>query len=159
MKFIDHPDNTKVTEKEIQYLYQTHPYLIEKKFLNQKVIPQYQLPSGYADIVVLLEDEAVVIELKVDSLEISHLLQLVGYLEDLKVILNKDKKVRGILIGKKPKCDLNASIKCLSFKIKVMILNKNLPIKIKICENCRLANDFNNTTCVYCSGNHFIKNS
>ena len=45
------------TEKQIQILYQTHPYLIESEFLNKKVIPQYHLLSGFADIAIFMEDE------------------------------------------------------------------------------------------------------
>ena len=98
-------DKDSISEKEIQILYQTHPYLIEKKFLDQKTVPQYTFPSGFADIVVFLENEIVVIELKVDPLENSHLLQLSGYLEDAKREF-KNAKLRGILIGKAPKNNL-----------------------------------------------------
>lgn len=148
-------DEDPISEKEIQILYQTHPYLIEKKFLNQKTVPQYTFPSGFADIVVFLENEIVVIELKVDPLENSHLLQLSGYLEDAKREF-KNVKLRGILIGKSPKNDLNKALNTLHFKIKIMILNRDIYTKIKICDNCRLANDINNIKCVFCSSNSFL---
>lgn len=148
-------DEGPISEKEIQILYQTHPYLIEKKFLNQKTVPQYTFPSGFADIVVFLENEIVVIELKVDPLENSHLLQLSGYLEDAKRVF-KNMKLRGILIGKVPTNDLSKSLRILPFKIKMMILKRDIPTKIKICDNCRLANGNNDSKCRFCSDNIFM---
>jgi len=50
------------------------------------------LPSDFADIVIFLENEIVAIELKIDPLEISHLLQLYGYLENLKKEIRKNIK-------------------------------------------------------------------
>jgi len=148
-------DEDPISEKEIQILYQTYPYLIEKKFLNQKTIPQYTFPSGFADIVVFLENEVVVIELKIDHLENSHLLQLSGYLEDAKREF-KNLKLRGILIGKAPKIDLFKSLRFLPFNIKMMILKRDIPIKIKICDNCRLANDKNDSKCSFCYNSVFL---
>jgi len=148
-------DEAPISEKEIQILYQTHPYLIEKEFLNQKTVPQYTFPSGFADIVVFLEKEIVVIELKVDPLDNSHLLQLNGYLEDAKKEF-KNVKLRGILIGKDPKNDLFKTLGILPFKIKLVILKRDISTKIKICENCRLANDINDSICRFCSNNIFL---
>lgn len=154
MFFLD--EESKLSEKEIQILYQTHPYLIERKFLNQKIVPQYTLPSGFADIVVFLENEIVIIELKVESLAFSHLLQLYGYLEDIKNKIKNKKKIRGILIGKKPKRDLNNAICNLNYEIKIKLLERDVCTKVKICEKCRLANDFKNSRCLYCSNNSFL---
>ena len=148
-------DEDIISEKEIQILYQTHPYLIEKKFLNQKTVPQYTFPSGFADIMVFLENEIVVIELKVDPLENSHLLQLSGYLEDAKREF-KNVKLRGILIGKTPKSDLKNALNILPFKVKIMILKRDISTKIKICDNCRLANDKNDSKCSFCSNSVFL---
>ncbi|HEA70570.1 hypothetical protein LCGC14_0901230 [marine sediment metagenome] len=151
-----HEEENKITEKEIQILYQTHPYLIEKEFLGQQIIPQYSLISGFADIVVILENEVVIIELKVEYLNFSHLLQLNGYLEDMKKIISNETNIRGILIGKPPKDDLNNAISNLKFTIKLMILNRDVCISIKICNKCRLANDANNSVCEYCSCSSFL---
>lgn len=149
-------EDPKLSEKEIQILYQTHPYLIESKFLNQKIIPQYSLPSGFADIVVFLENEIVVTELKIENLNYNHLLQLKDYLEDVQSKFKDTKIVRGILIGKTPDKDLDSVIENISFNIKIMILNRDIPIDIKICNICRLANDLKNEKCVYCNNNSFL---
>ncbi|MHA1338794.1 MAG: hypothetical protein ACTSRZ_02045 [Promethearchaeota archaeon] len=145
--------NNKVSESEIQILYQNYPYLIEEQFFQQKVVPQYRLPSGIADLVVIMKNEIVVVELKVVPLENVHLLQLLGYLNDISIKF-KDKeeikKIRGILIGYMPKCDLEESIKVLNYEIKIMILDRDVPIKIKICAKCRRAIDFNLQKCSHC---------
>ncbi len=154
MFFLD--EENSVTEKEIQTLYQTHPYLIEKQFLNQKSIPQYRLPSGFADLIVFLKNEIVVIELKIEPLEINHLLQLNGYLEDIGQEFGDNKRIRGILIGKECISDLNNALKTIQFEIKILIIEKNICTKIKICENCRLANDIKNSECFNCSNNSFF---
>jgi len=152
--FLD--DENSISEKEIQILYQTHPYLIEKQFLNQKTKPQYRLPSGFADLIVFLKNEIVVIELKIEPLEINHLLQLNGYLEDIRQEFGDIKKIRGILIGKECKSDLNNALKTIQFKIKILILEKDICTKIKICDNCRLANEIKNSECFNCYKSSFF---
>ena len=154
MFFLD--EENKITEKQLQILYQTHPYLIEKKFLNQEIISQYPLASGLADIVIFLENEVVVIELKVEPLDVGHLLQLRGYLEDIKNEIKNKKKLRGILIGKTPKYDLINAIYNLNFEVKIMLLERDVCTKVKICEKCRLANDFKSSICLYCTNNSFL---
>jgi len=74
----------KISEKEIQSLLETHPYLIEPQFLNKPVESQKALKSGFADLVVYLENETVIIELKVVPLDNKAVLQLNGYLEDMR---------------------------------------------------------------------------
>ncbi|MHA1249051.1 MAG: endonuclease NucS domain-containing protein [Candidatus Helarchaeota archaeon] len=149
-------DDDNISEAEIQVLFQTHPYLIEKNFLNKKIQSQYPLDSGFADIVIFLENEIVVIELKVVPLQIEHYLQLKGYLEDFNKMYNNSIKVRGILIGKRPKEDLKINFENEKFEIKILILNKDIPTQIKICENCRLANDISNTQCFNCFSEIFL---
>jgi len=154
MFFFD--EEPKISEKEIQILYQTHPYLIERGFLNQKIVPQYSLPSGFADIVVFLENEIVIIELKVGILENEHLLQLYGYLEDVMQKFKNIEKIRGILIGQKPVKDLYMMVDNFSFGIKILVLNTDITTKVKICNKCRLANDLKNMNCVFCHSDIFL---
>lgn len=149
-------DENSISEKEIQILYQTHPYLIEKQFLNQKTKPQYRLPSGFADLIVFLKNEIVVIELKIEPLEIKHLLQLNGYLEDIGQEFEEYKKIRGILIGKESRSGLNNALRTIPFEIKLLILEKDIGTKIKICDNCRLANDIKNSICFNCNKDSFF---
>ena len=98
----------------------------------------------------------VIIELKVEHLKYTHLLQLNGYLEDMKNEIKNEKDLRGILIGKSPKDDLNNAISNLKFEIKYLILDRDVCINIKICSKCRLANNINNSVCEYCSDSSFL---
>ena len=154
MYFIDKENS--LTEKQIQILYQTHPYLIDRRFLNKNVNPQYPLPSGFADIVIILEEEIVVIELKVEPLQFTHYLQLKGYIEDLSNIYKDKTKYLGILIGKEPKDDFSTISKREDFDLKLLILNVDICTRIKICDNCRLANDISNLKCFNCSHEVFL---
>lgn len=79
-----------------------------------------------------------------------------GYIEDMNDIYKDTKKYRGILIGKPPKDDFNIISKREDFEFKIMILNEDISTKIKICDNCRLANDINNIKCIFCSRNSFL---
>jgi len=124
--------------------------------LNKSVTPQYPLPSGYADIVIILEDEIVVIELKVEPLQFTHYLQLKGYIEDLYNIFKDTKKYLGILIGKQPKDNFDTISKREEFDFKVLILNEDICTRIKICDDCRLANDISNIKCFNCSHDVFF---
>ncbi|MHA1694485.1 MAG: endonuclease NucS domain-containing protein [Promethearchaeota archaeon] len=154
MFFFD--EEERVSESEIQILYQNHPYLIEEQFFQQKVIPQYPLPSGFADLVVFLDDEIVVIELKVVPLDETHILQLNGYMEDINKKFKDIKKIRGILVGYPPAHELENAIIALKFEIKVMILERDLPIEIKICSQCRRLVDYKLDSCPYCLSFEFL---
>jgi hypothetical protein len=143
--------NASLSEKEIQVLYQNHPYLIEKRFFGQKVIAQYHLPSGFADIVVFLDKEIVVVELKVVPLALTHLLQLNEYMEDFSKKTEKNGSINGILVGYPPKSDLTFSISHLSYPVNVLILEQDVPTDVKICGECRKAVNRTSPKCTWCS--------
>ncbi len=136
-------------EKDLQSLLEIHPYLIERQFLGKLIESQKLLNSGKADMVVHLDDEIVVVELKINALTERDVLQLNGYLQDVqKQMIHK--LVRGILIGDKPKNDIDKLVNLLCLPIEVKILKQDISIAIKICKDCRLANDIQNCSCVYC---------
>ncbi|MFW9820856.1 MAG: hypothetical protein ACFFE5_14710 [Candidatus Thorarchaeota archaeon] len=150
-------NNNNLSESEIQFLYQTHPYLIDRRFLDKIAIPQYPLPSGFADLVILLEDEIVVIELKVEPLQFTHYLQLREYIGDIKQIYKKKKKYQGILIGYQPIDNFDTIYRSKDFDFKVLMLEEDICTRIKICDNCRLANDRKNKKCFNCSSDKFLR--
>ncbi|MFX1295489.1 MAG: hypothetical protein ACFFD2_11655 [Promethearchaeota archaeon] len=149
-------DDEKILERDIQFIYETHPYLIDPRFLNAKVTPQYSLPSGYADIVLFLNDEIIVIELKINPLIPQYVLQLNEYMKDLSKEFSS-RSISGVLIGKSPKMDIDTLISNLNFPVEIKILKEDIPIKIKICKNCRLANPNKNEQCHFCSCTEWIK--
>ena len=151
MDFIDLIDERNdILESDIQFLYETHPYLIDPRFINAKVIPQYPLPTGFADIVVFIGEEIVVIELKIDPIIPKYILQLNGYLEDFKKKFPSH-LISGIIIGKSPKTKVNGLISSLKFKVQIKILKEDIPVHVKICKDCRLASSDENETCEHCS--------
>lgn len=138
-------------ESDIQHLYYQFPYLIEKEYINYQKEQFVKIKSGIIDILVTNKDEIVVIELKKVQLEDTHLLQLYQYMREI-AELNENKKVRGVLIGKKEKNELGPLLQTLEFKIKIKILEEDIPINIKICKNCRIANSIDNKYCFSCKG-------
>ena len=142
-------------ESDIQHLYYQFAYLIEKKFINYEKEQFVKIKSGIIDILVKNESEIVVIELKKEPLVDSHVLQLYQYLQEMRE-LNKDKRISGILIGKKEKNDLNSLLKTFDFEVKVKILETDIPINIKICNNCRCANPIHIDFCFNCKGKNWL---
>ncbi len=147
----------KISEKEIQSLLETHPYLIEPQFLNKPLESQKALKSGFADLVIYLEKETVIIELKVVPLDNKAVLQLNGYLEDMREQLSHG-LLRGILIGENQKNNIYNLIKTLEFEIDIKILRQDIPTSVKICEKCRFANDVRISACNFCYSISFLKN-
>jgi RecB family endonuclease NucS len=146
----------KMLEKEIQSLLETHPYLIEPRFLNKPVESQKALKSGFADLVIYSENETVIIELKVVPLDNKAVLQLNGYLEDMREQISNG-LLRGILIGENQKDNIYNLIKILDFKMDIKILGQDIPTSIKICEKCRFANDMRVSACNFCHSISFLK--
>jgi len=149
-------EDDKISENEIQTLYELHPYLINERFLNQEVISQYRVPSGFIDIMIKLPGELVIIELKVEKLNSSHVLQLNGYLEDIQKDKPNIKNISGILIGYQPKKKIDSLLKSLKFSINIKILIQDVPIKIKTCTKCRLTCSISKNNCPFCTSTDFL---
>ncbi len=156
MDFSNIFEDDHLSERDIQLLYETHPYLIDPKFLNAKIHPQYPLPSGFADIVIFQAHALTVIELKIDPLLPKHVLQLNEYMQDLHKLF-PSKAISGILIGQPPKNSLTPLLSNLNFPVQIKILKDDVPIAIKTCKNCRLANPSTNKTCNFCSCNEWLE--
>lgn len=142
-------------ESDIQHLYYQFPYLIEKEYINYQKEQFVKIKSGIIDILVTNKDEIVVIELKKVQLEDTHLLQLYQYMREI-AEQNKNKNVTGILIGKKEKKELDSLLKTLEFKIKIKILEEDIPINVKICKSCRIANSIDKLFCFNCKGTMWL---
>ncbi|MHA1381484.1 MAG: endonuclease NucS domain-containing protein [Candidatus Helarchaeota archaeon] len=149
-------ENDKIGENDIQFLYQTHPYLIDPRFSRENIQYQYPLPSGFADIVAFLETTIIVVELKINKIIPQDILQLNGYMEDLQKKFPK-KEISGMIIGKKPTRSKEFLVNSLNFHVDFKILGVDIPIKIKICKNCRKANHNKNVKCVFCSTSDWLE--
>lgn len=143
-------ENHDILERDIQQLYEKYPYLIDRRFFSAKINSQYPLPSGFADIVIFLNAEIIAVELKIDSLIPKYVLQLNGYMEDLREKFPSS-TISGILIGKSPITNMLSLLKSLQFSVQIKILEQDLPIMVKICKKCRLANSVHTNKCEFCS--------
>ncbi|MFX0067198.1 MAG: endonuclease NucS domain-containing protein [Candidatus Hermodarchaeota archaeon] len=142
-------------EQDIQKIYFRHPYLIDQKFENCRTEECYSTSSGFADLVLFLNDQITVVELKIEPLKKIHALQVAQYVRELEQEF-PDQKVSAILIGRSPKEDLTRLIETFPFSLKIKLLVKDIPIKIKICANCRLASDVNRINCWKCGKSEWL---
>ncbi|MCP3927076.1 MAG: DUF91 domain-containing protein [Desulfobacterales bacterium] len=145
----------KISERELQHLLEIHPYLIKPKFIAATYEPQKRLKSGLADLVFYLKNEIIIVELKIVPLDNSCVLQLNGYLNDIKELF-PERKISGIIVGEKPKENVLTLAGNLDFPIEVKIINDDIPIFIKICDKCRKANDKTNRSCVFCNSKRWL---
>ncbi len=145
-------NHSKIAESEIQALYERFPYLIEPKFVKYQVFPQKNFLSGYADIFLILNDDVVIVELKVDPLDPTHLLQLRGYLEDYERDNPAKPKPKGILIGFPSKSDdLSQMLGIIDFFVEIKHLYQDVPVEIEYCKKCRMAKPQNTAECYFCN--------
>ena len=150
MNFFDPPSLKKIPESELQSLLEVHPYLINTNFLNATLEPQKHLKSGISDLVFYLNNEIIVVELKIVPLDFEATLQLNGYLEDVKQLF-PEKSISGILVGERPKDKILNLIDTLEFQIEIKNLHEDIPVEIKICNECRKASCKTKKKCFFCS--------
>ena len=140
-----------MVEKDIEDILETHPYLIESNLSKEthSVFRQKVINSGKRIDLLLIENiskKIYIIELKIGKLKKEDLEQIKSYYNEIR--LNYNEKVFGYLIGKEDEEELlnTESYKWLSIKY----LNKEIPTKIWLCDNCRKATDINLSVCKYC---------
>ncbi len=155
MTFYDSSFLNKISESELQHLLEIHPCLINPKFIAATYEPQKRLKSGLADLVFYLENEIIIVELKIVPLDNSAVLQLNGYLNDIKELF-PERKVSGIIVGEKPKENVLTLIESLDFPINIKIIKDDIPILIKLCDKCRRANDKANRSCIFCNSKRWL---
>lgn len=83
-----------------------------------------------------------------------HIQQLAEYVEHLKKVY-PDHKIRGILTGQNLDNNLEHSLMLRDFIFKSYF--KDVPFKLKICNNCRKAVRITQIKCKWCNSETFIK--
>ena len=144
-----------IREKDIQELYFRHPYLIEPRFEQCHIEQFYSLPSGFADLVMFLDPVIVVVELKIEALRKTHVLQLAQYVSELQTRFSSQ-PVQALLVVHTPKDDLNPLLNTYPYRIEIKRLLTEIPIKIKICKSCRIANGIDNSNCWKCGKTEWL---
>ncbi|MHA2246290.1 MAG: hypothetical protein ACXADY_15105 [Candidatus Hodarchaeales archaeon] len=142
-------------EEDLQRIYYTHPYLLDKDYLNCGVEQFYQLSSGIADLVIFNDEFIDVIELKKVKLTKSHILQATEYVKDIMEIF-PGKRIGAIIVGRKTPEDFTRLLRTYDYTIKIKFLNEDVPVRIKICSKCRLANSIIKKVCWNCKNLKWI---
>ena len=144
-----------MNESDIEDILETHPYLIDKKFLaNTKYIykrQETQSKDARTDLVFTFEQEKeiILVELKKTILKLPDYKQILRYYNRLKANYTYPWKISGYLIGYPNPKELDYDKR--SFKwLKLLYLEKDIPIQIRICEKCRKANSSISYECKYC---------
>jgi RecB family endonuclease NucS len=143
-------------EREIADILYNFPHLIDPQFLNEFPKREYLFPNtSRADLVFFGSSEIIVVELKKDVLKQSAVLQLWEYLASMKQKF-PNKKIRGILIGESLDSEATRLLQTSTFPIEVKLLGRDIPTAIKICQNCRRANEIREKTCKFCGAYQWI---
>jgi hypothetical protein len=144
-----------MNESDIEDILETHPYLIDKKFLTN---PKYTLKrqetqskQARTDLVFTFEHEKeiILVELKKTVLKLSDYKQILRYYQSIKAKYYYPWKIYGYLIGYPNPKELDYDMR--SFKwLNLLYLEKDIPTKIWICQKCRRANSSTVYECKYC---------
>ncbi len=150
--------NRNLKEREIENILIRYPYLIDDRLIDGKVKNQYKIilsdgSKGYIDIIYFKSHEITVIELKKDEIIKSDITQLSEYVNQIRKEFPKQ-KVHGYLVGKEMPSEFERSLNLRDFKFKK--LGKEIPIKLKLCTNCRKALRINDKMCKWCNNEEFM---
>jgi hypothetical protein len=115
-------------EKKLQKLLCNHPYLIDQELLNCKGSMERWTGSGRLDIDFQTDDGWIVVECKVTPLSDADLLQLRGYLDDLR--LSAKVVYKAYLIGKQPGHELSEELLTHPPEIGILVLGRDLPTSL-----------------------------
>ncbi|MFX1238139.1 MAG: endonuclease NucS domain-containing protein [Promethearchaeota archaeon] len=150
--------NRNSKEASFEDVLEIHPYLIDKTLLGGRLERQYPitLPDGrfnYIDLIYFKENEIVVVELKRERIVKKDISQLTGY---IRYIRDKfpEMEVRGILVGQGINEEDLHALEMREFTYKELF--KDIPVRIKICSNCRKAVDERKSNCNWCGDKEFF---
>lgn len=146
--------------KEVSFedILEIHPYLIDESLVDGKLERQYpiELNDGrfnYIDLIYFKETEITVIELKRAEIKKVDVSQLSGYVN---YIRNKfpGRIVKGIIVGQSIKKEILKDVEIRAFAYRELF--RDIPVRIKICSNCRKAVDERKIKCYWCNSNVFL---
>lgn len=151
--------NSYSLEKKFEDILKIYPYLLDESLVGGKLENQYKivLSEGnirYIDIIYFKEDEIVIIELKKDKVLKNHIQQLAEYVDHLKKRW-PGHKIRGILTGQNLDYNLERSLRLRGFSFRKYF--KDIPFKLKMCDNCRRAVRITQKKCKWCNSETFLK--
>ncbi len=149
--------NRNSSEKEFEDFLKNYPYLIDENLINGKVDTQIsiELFNGKTGIIDILFDnieKIVVIELKKGKIQPVDITQLTDYVNYYKSNF-PEKEIQGILIGQEINQRNLNMIEQKGFSYKELFTD--IPIRIKLCLNCRKIIAHKENICKWCESKIF----
>ena len=135
-----------------------YPYLIDENLVGGKLRNQYkiELSDGkidYIDLIYFKDNEITIIELKKGKIKKKDIVQLSEYVNHF-VKNSNGMKIHGILIGQEIDIESAWLLKNKGFIYKQLF--RDIPFKLKMCENCRKIMGIHEEKCKWCNSNKFI---
>ncbi len=132
-------------ESELEDILEIHPYLLDPSFKKYEVLRQKKIYKGRIDLFLISKDKlnVTIIEIKRDKLTLASVNQIKRYY----YYYNRKYKgtqveVSAYLIG------LSSSLDISRLKwLKVKLIDKDIPRKVKLCPKCSTAFDYRVFTC------------
>jgi len=150
--------NRSSKEKSFEEILKNHPYLVDESLIGGKVKEQYHivLKNGfnrYIDLIYFKEDDITIIELKRDIIRKKDISQLSEYVNHVKLLF-PEKQIKGILVGQEIDKEILKIMDLRGFIYKQLFTD--IPIHIKICLDCRKANNTMRSKCKWCGSEKFL---
>lgn len=151
-------NHSNISEKQLEDLLTRYPYLLDSSFQGKKIERQVKIELnsgsiGRIDMVINGKYAIHVIELKVEPITMAHIGQLGQYVNFYKK-KSPNREVIGYLIGSEASEDILKKIQLLGYKF--LQIDRDFPIRIKLCENCRLAYDRKFQQCPSCQSQNYL---
>jgi len=147
-----------LSEREIEDLLVRFPSLIDARFNGFRPSRQVEIPlssgnTGIIDILLTIESTIYIIELKKGSISMAHVGQLGQYVNYYKTN-KKDVDIIGYLIGTSISDYIRGQVENLGYIYLELVTD--IPLEVKICENCRNATYIRDIICPFCSNSNFL---
>lgn len=132
-------------EKDFEDILEIHPYLLDPSFKKYKTLRQKKIHKGRVDLFLISDDNLniVIIEIKKDKLTVSSLSQIKRYYYYFR---RKHKGTNVIISAYLVGTSSNLDISRLKW-LKIKLIDKDIPRKIKLCPKCNTAFDYKVFTC------------
>lgn len=146
------------SEYDIHDIIRIHPYILGEEFEGLSITHEKIYDDRTrSDFVFSNEHIAIVVEVKIDYLNIGTIEQAIHYLNKEKKT-NPYKKLKGVLVGSQiiDKKEFEEKMSISGYEFQVKFLDEDVPTEIKLCDNCRRANKLSAEICKFCRSNKFI---
>jgi RecB family endonuclease NucS len=131
-------------ESAIEDLLFAYPYLISSE-LSRPLRQTALNPNSRCDLLFLFARRASVVEIKRGVIDASAVTQIQRYLKSLS---KNHQNLNGYLVGSDITPVADRAIKRSHWKINFKALNRDIPLQISICTDCRVARDHRISACI-----------